>query len=315
MEFAMILADQVLVMFLLLLSGIVLYKIKMIQDDGAKQMTNVLLYLVAPFLIVDTYQMEYDPAIAQNMLYGFGLSILSILIGILVSLFAKIKGKSNVIPTERFAIVFTNCGFMGVPLVSAVFGSMGVLYCTTYLTMFNLFVWTYGLVLIQGKNRAEKKKNLFEFIKPFINPTMICIVLGIAMFFLRLRLPSPVGKAVSFLASMNTPLAMIISGVYIARSGLLSALKIPRIYLITILKCFIVPLVTLLVFQFLPLDTTLRTTILISSACPTAANTILFAGKFGGDEKRASHLFALTTLTSILSMPLIMLISNIIFTH
>lgn len=310
MEFSIILAKQVFTMFLLLLVGGILYKRNIIRDEGAKQLTDMLLYLIMPFLILDTYQIDYNPELTKNMLLGFLFSIFSIVIGILLSNWVKIKGKKEQITTERFAIIFTNCGFMGIPLIEAVFGNMGVFYSTTYLTIFNLMIWTYGLALMRGKQTGTR--SLTERIKPFCSPTMICIALGIGMYFLRISFPEPVEKAVSYVASMNTPIAMIIAGINIVKSNLWSGLKRPRLYVTMLLKCFVVPLATLVFLVFLPVDTTLRMTILIASACPTAANSIMFAGKYNGDEKVASHMFALTTLCSIISIPAVIYIGTLV---
>lgn len=311
MEFSLLLGKQVLIMFLLLLTGMIVYWCRLIRDDGVKQLTDLLLYVVAPLLILMSYQMDYDEKIARNMLFGFLLSAGSIVLSIFISKIMKIKGKAETIPTERFAVIFTNCGFMGIPLVSAVFGSIGIVYCTTYLTMFNLFVWTYGLVLMKGK--PDKPQSWKERLKPFCTPTMFCIVLGIGLYFLKLRLPSLVNVAISHISSMNTPLAMIVAGIYIARSGLLHGLKNVRLYAGVAVKCILIPFAVLLVFCFLPLDNELRMTILIASACPTATNSMLFAGKFGGDEKAASHLFALTTLLSVVTMPAVVYVATFLF--
>lgn len=311
MEFGLILSEQVAVIFLLLLSGMILYQTKLINEEGAGQMTNVLLYLVAPLLILDTYQMEYQPEVARNMLFGFLISLVSFAIAIGVSKLALFRGRPETVPTERFAICFTNCGFMAIPLVDAVFGSMGVLYCTTYLTIFNLLLWTFGLRLMEGKKSEQKSRK--AGLRQLLSPTMICVALGVILYFGRIQLPETVGRAVSFLASMNTPLAMLVAGVNIARSGLLAALKQPRVYYVMGIKCFLVPFVTMAFFALLPLDETLLLSILISSACPTAANTIMFAGRFGGDEARASQLFAVTTLVSVVSMPFILVLADRVF--
>ena len=105
MELAGILANQGIVMFLLLATGMLLYKIKMITDEGNRQMAGVVLYVVAPLLILDTYSMEYDATITKNMLWGFLLSAISITIGILVSYALKPGSKKESFPTERFTIV------------------------------------------------------------------------------------------------------------------------------------------------------------------------------------------------------------------
>lgn len=308
MELAGILANQVIVMFLLLATGMLLYKIKMITDEGNRQMAGVVLYVVAPLLILDTYSMEYDAAITKNMLWGFLLSAISITIGILVSYALKPGSKKESFPTERFTVIFTNCGFMGIPLAEAVFGAIGVIYCTTYITMFNLFVWTYGLALMRGK--SSEKRSFKERIKPFLTPTMFCIVIGLLVYFLQIPMPKQLKSAVGYISSMNTPLAMIVSGIYIAQGDLLGALKKGRVYIVSAMKCLVVPFFMIFVLLFLPFDEKLKTTILILSACPSGANGMLFANRFGGDAKTASNVFTVTTIISILCIPFMVVLSE-----
>ena len=308
MELAGILTNQVVVMFLLLATGMLLYKIGMINDEGNRQMAGVVLYVVAPLLILDTYSMEYDATITKNMLLGFVLSAISIIIGIIVSYALKIGSKKESFSTERFTVIFTNCGFMGIPLAQAVFGDIGVIYCTTYITMFNLFVWTYGLALMRGK--SKEKRSVAEKLKPFLTPTMFCIVIGLLVYFLRIPLPQQLKSAVGYISSMNTPLAMIVSGIYIAQGDLFGALKKGRVYVVSAMKCLAVPFFMIFVLMFLPFDEKLKTTILILSACPSGANGMLFANRFGGDAKTASNVFTVTTIASILCIPCMVMFSE-----
>lgn len=312
MEYSLILMNQVFIMFLLILVGFLLYQVKLIDTHGNTQLTNLLLYVIMPLLILDTYQMDYDPQKSKNLLLGFAVSFLSILIAVFIAKLTKIGGKKELAPTEQFGVIFTNCGFMAIPLMDALFGQIGVFYCNTYLTIFNFIVWTYGLALMQHKTKNPVKKSFLETLKPFLTPTMICIVLGLFMYFLQIKLPKPIAKGVSYIASMNTPLAMIVSGVYIAQSNLLSALKNLRIYYISFLKCFAVPAAVLILFLFIPMDETLRLTILIAAACPTASNSMLFANRFNRDVNNASHIFAVTTLLSIISLPIVILAAKFV---
>ncbi len=309
MEFAKILVNQVFIMFLLILVGFILYKIKMISDDTNKQLTGIVLHVVTPALIISTYQLDYDATQAKNMLLGFLLSFLSMFIAAIFSYVLYVKSKKESYQTERFCIIFTNCGFMAIPLMNALFGSIGVFYCNTYVTMFNIILWTYGIHLMAQKSEASKK-SVKEWIKPFLTPTMISIVVGLFMYFFRIKLPSPVGKTSDFIASMNTPLAMIVSGVYIAQSDLVSAIKKLRVYYVSILKCFVLPILLMGVFMLFPLDETLRTTILIAGSCPTAASAMLFASRFDRDVEKASNLFTITTLMCIVSLPIVILIAQ-----
>lgn len=309
MGLSIILMKQVIIMFLLLLVGYILYKIRIVDDIGKKQITNIVLYVVTPSLIINTYQMDYDPFTAKNIVFGLLLSALALILAILVSYIVRIKAHDASLATERFAMVFGNCGFMGIPLINAVFGETGVLYCTTYVTMFNLFCWTFGVILME-KSKESTKKTLWERLKPLCTITIFAIIAGLIMYFAQIKLPDTINTTLEYIASMNTPLAMIVSGIYIAQSELLAALKGLRVYFLAFIKCLLIPALFVIILLVLPLDLTLKLTILICAACPTAANTMLFANRFGGDEKIASHIFTVTTLLSVVTIPLIVLMAT-----
>lgn len=319
MGFAKILFNQVFIMFLLLAIGYFLFKIRFITADAANQITKIVLHVVTPAVILNTYQMDYDPALARNLLLGFGLSAAAILIAILISNFARI-GAGRTLCIERFAVIFSNCGFMAIPLVSAIFGELGVFYTNTYITVYQVVVWTYGVMLMTGSDPHSDQssgeavsRKLLTLGKRFLTPTMISILIGLICYFFRIKFPAPVKTTTEYIASMNTPLAMLVSGMYLAQNNLLDSLKNFRAYYIVLLKCFVVPLAVLALFYFLPFDDTLLTTLLITSACPSASNCLLFAALYKQDIKTASNAFTLTTLFSIISIPLVILIKGLLF--
>lgn len=326
----MILMNQVFIMFLLLAVGFLLYKIRLVDQRTTKQMTSIVLHLVTPALILNTYQMDYDTSLTKNMLLGFLLSAIGIGIGMIISNLARIRNKKS-LSIERFTVIFTNCGFMAIPLIDAVFGELGVFYCNTYMTMFNIIVWTYGVALMNGADTGRAgqsgtetedpaapppsksfRQRLRSSLRPFLTPTMICIAAGLICYFFQIKFPAPVKTTVSYIASMNTPLAMIVSGMYIAQGDLLKAFQKLRNYYIVFLKCFLAPAAVLLAFLFLPLDDTLLTTILIASACPSASMAVLFAGIYGKDVETASNIFTMTTLVSIVSIPAVILLKGLL---
>lgn len=143
MEYAGIVAAQVAVMFILIAVGFVCAKIKMITDEGRKQMSAVVLNVVTPALIFMSYQKEFSAELTEGLLWSFLLSAATYVITIPLA-YVLIRKKNNLeYAIERFSLIFTNCGFMGIPLVNAVFGSEGVLYVTAYVTLFNFLVWTF----------------------------------------------------------------------------------------------------------------------------------------------------------------------------
>jgi len=305
--YSVILGKQVATMLIMLMIGFFLYKIKVAEENGKKLLTYILLYVITPCLIFNTYQMEYNEQMAKNLAWAFLLSFVAIFIAVILSNVMRIGSKS--MKTERFSVIFTNCGFMGIPLADAAFGKEGVFYCTIFVTAFNIVCWTYGRALMEGKTGT--KKSVKEIIKPFCNVIILSIILGVVCYFTPFRVTGTVpGRAIEFIADMNTPLAMITSGIYVAQSDILSALKEKRVYLQLFMKCFVVPLVVLLAFSWIPLDMVMKLAIVICMAAPTGSNVIFFSQRFGGDEKLGSYFFTTTTLFSVVSIPIIMLVAQ-----
>ena len=192
---------------------------------------------------------------------------------------------------------------MGIPLIMAVAGTTGVFYSNTYLMMFQLAVWTFGVSLLQRSNGTKFTPK--TVLKLFANPTVISVFIGLACYFLRISFPKPITKTCEYLADMNTPLAMLVAGMLIAKVNLLGSFLRLRNYYIVFLRLIVFPLCLIGLFQFLPQPHDIKEYILIVTSCPTATNTILFARKFRRDVETASQIFALCTLSSIITIPLI----------
>ena len=207
MENAEIILNQTLIMLILIIVGIICKKTKIITDDGNKELSKLVLTVVNPIVILMAYQTDYKPQLVKNLLIAFGLSILSYIILIVAAYLLIPQKDGRETQIERFSAIYSNCGFMGIPLVNALFGSEGIFYLTAFLTVFNLVVWTHGIILISGE------RNLKNIVKVFYSPVIISIVLGIIMFFAQIRLPDIITDSLNFISNLNTPLAMIVSGV------------------------------------------------------------------------------------------------------
>ena len=188
---------------------------------------------------------------------------------------------------------------MGIPLVNALFGMEGVFYLTAFITVFNISVWTQGIVLISGERDMKK------VVKVFYSPTMIAIVLGMISFFLRLRLPSVPAKAVDYIAELNTPLAMIVSGVTIADTNVPKLLKKPAVYLVVFMKLLLLPLIVTLAVTPLPVDEKVQMTVIVAAAAPPAAMCTLQCIRYRRNSLYASEIFAFGTILSVVTLPLI----------
>ncbi|MCR5531522.1 MAG: AEC family transporter [Lachnospiraceae bacterium] len=303
MDTAVTLANQVFIMFLIMSIGFCLYKFRFVAERTADDMTTVLLYIVTPALILKTYQQEYSSENAKLLLVALGLASVAMVLGIIVSFLSRIGSEKKSADVEQFAACFPNNGFMGIPLIMAVAGTTGVFYSNTYLMMFQLAVWTFGVALLQRANGTKFTPR--TVLKLFANPTVISVFIGLACYFLRITFPKPITTTCSYLADMNTPLAMLVAGMLIAKVNLLGSFLRLRNYYIVFLRLIVFPICLIGLFTFLPQPHDIKEYILIVTSCPTATNTILFARKFRRDVETASQIFALCTLSSIITIPLI----------
>ncbi len=304
MQNALIIAGQAVVMFILLAVGYLIYKLKMLDDNSTRQLSNITLTVVTPAVIINAYQTEFKPELAKGLLYSM---ILAFFCQTVMTIIARLAVRSNHadFEVERFAAGYSNCAFMGIPLAEAAFGAEGVFYLTSFITAFNVFMWTHGVVLMGGKQKASPK----SLLKIVTSPAIIAIALGLVFFFAGVDLPDLVDKPITYIASMNTPLAMIVSGATIAKAGLLSGLKKPRVYYVQSLKLLVIPLILAAVvvnaerFGVSPL---VVRTVLMAASSPTASASIMFAYRFGKNEEYASNHFTFSTVACIITIPLVL---------
>lgn len=305
MELALTAAEKIFVMLIIALTGFAAYKKGVITEKGNKTLTAVLLNIVNPLMIINAYQVEVDERLMRNFLISAALAVAGHLVGILLSIFMVRKGKQD-FEIERLSVVYSNCGFIGIPLINGIFGMEGVLYLTAYLTVFNICLWTHGVLQVIDKADAK------TMLKNLISPAIICCVLGLVLFVFKLSLPKPVGEAVEQVAAMNSPLAMIIAGATIAQADLKKAVAKFRVYYITAIRLLAVPLVCAVAFAPFGFEKIVVITSVIEAACPAAASATMFAINYDKNAVYASEIFAVTTILSVVSLPVVILLAELI---
>lgn len=304
---------QVIIMMILILVGILCFKLKIITKQVSKGITSLVLKVVNPIIILVSYQKPFN----INELAGLGWAFVFAAICTAVVLFVPmilVRGGKNkaALAVERFSATYTNCMFMGVPLIQGVFGMDAVFYLTAYMTFFNILVWTHGVISMRGEG-GNGRQMLLSVIK---TPALIATIIGIVLFLLNITLPSIPMTILNDLAALNTPLAMFAAGAVIAETDLRNAFKNVRIYWICIVRLLILPVICLLILWAIlratpGLSPQIAGVCLLAAACPTAATGTLFAIEYGKDSGYASQLFTMTTIFSIITMPLIMNLWNL----
>jgi hypothetical protein len=295
-------------MSIILIIGAIAYKTNIISKDGTKQLSAVELNIVNPLLIFMSYQSDFDSSRLHGLLWTFLLAAASFVITIPLASFLKRKSRdAENYSVERFSCIYSNCGFMGIPLISALFGSDGVLYLTAYITVFNLLVFTHGYMLM------KEETDFSAFVKAVKSPTFIGTIVGLICYVINFRLTKipAVGGVISdslqFIADMNTPLAMLIAGATAAQSNLIKAVTDVKILTTAIYKLILLPVIIISIMHFVPnaVPQMSKMIVSIACACPAATTGTMFALLFDKNAKRCSEIFALTTILSMATLPLI----------
>lgn len=308
MDWALITAKKIIEMFFILLIGAGALKAGIADSGTGSRMTSILLKVISPCVIIMSYQMDFDRERLIGLLITAGCSAVSFLAAILIAKLVVPKNGRPDMAVERMSIVYSNCGFIGVPLIQGLLGAEGVFYMTAYITVFNVFVWSHGIMLMSGKAESPAAT-----VKNLIQPSTIAIGAGLVFFITGLRLPAVIGDPVSMIGEMNTPVAMLISGMNLAECNIVSCLKSPRTYLLSGAKLILVPLITLLFLMAVRADRVIGITILVAAACPSGAMGTMFALQYQKNSQYASKLLAITTTLSLITIPAIMLAASGIF--
>lgn len=305
MELALTVFQQVIIMFLLIAVGIAAFKLKIIDEHANQKITKLLLNIVAPATIINAFFMEYDPQKLFSLGIAFVLAIASHLIGIALSLICVRKKNNPLAAVERFAAVYSNCGFMALPLCAAVFGSEGVFFASAYMIVFQFFSWSHGYLQLSG--RSDKK----AILKTLYSPAIIAVVIGLILYLTQLPVPLVISQTVSYVASLNTPLAMIVVGCTLAQSPVKDAFCRIRNYYPILLRNFLIPAVAAVIYSLIPgLSEKMILINILSTACPAAAVIVMFSKQFDKNVAAASQILTLSNIVSFVSIPVIMFITQ-----
>lgn len=300
-------AQQVLVLYLIVAVGFIADRLHVFKQETAKKSNDLLFYIITPVVIVRSFlNMEFSKETAGSLVVAFFCMALTITVGILLALPFFNRDKNSAV--FKYAVSYGNMGYMALPLCDALLGSEGVFYCSAGVVAFNIISFTHGVWLMQ-KDGEEKKS--FDLKKLFFNPGVISMLIGLPLFVFNVKLPTVCMSAIDHISNLNTPLAMLFLGTYIANTDLSTVFKEKQNYLAAALKLLIMPLAMFGIFKLFGLGGTLLTALIISASAPSANNTVMFSAKYGKDIGTASKEVAFCSLFSVVTIPVMIAISYV----
>lgn len=290
---------QVLELFILIAIGFLCGKTKMLNEKAVKSITDIVLYIVCPCVIVQNFIRPFDSEMLGGLLTAAGaalcIHILSIAIAMLV-FHDKVPQKNRV---YRFALIFSNCGYMSLPMQQAILGSDGVFFGAVYIVVFNIVMWTFGVWLSSGDGKSVSVKKIL------LNPCIIGMAVGVVIFLASIPVHPIIAQPITFMANLNTPLPMMVVGYYLSQSKILDAFKDGKGFICELFRLIVVPVLAFGGMMLCGIRGTVLISCVIAASAPVAAATTMFAAKFDNDAKLSVNLVTLSTLLSVITMPLI----------
>ena len=304
MDVVVLLFKQNIVMFIYLLIGYLLIKKKILTIQGSGEIGKLLLYVIMPVAIVNSYLKDFS----MEMLGKLAISFLAALGALVLSMIVSTLIFHNRSAIRQFGAAFSNAGFIGIPLVQMTLGTEEVFYIASFVALLNILQWTFGVfVLTKDKSTVSVKKIC-------TNPIVLSFVIGILLFLLPIQLPDILKNMLGTMASMNGPLAMLVLGAYLAQISLKTLFTDKQTYLCTFVRLLLIPLLTVFALLLLPrtyLD--IRLAILLVAAAPVGSNVAIFAQLYHKEYTDAVKDVCMSTVFSILTMPLMIAIANYIY--
>ena len=304
MENFLLVAKQVAILFVLIGAGAVCRKARLVDEFSVRGMVNVLVTIVTPALIVECFQRPFESSMLAQFAIAFVVAAAMHVFLILLSRLTA-HGDENSLPVLRVATVFSNAGFMGIPLEQAVLGDRGVFFGVSYIVAFNLFMWSWGYAMMKGEATEDAATRRRTRRTMLVNPGTVGLTFGLAVFLMPWKLPAFIGEPVHYMAGMNTPLAMIVIGYYLAGAKLGPVFRMRAAYVSTAIRMVVYPLlVTAALYPFRhSLDRDMMLATVIAAAAPVAAMVSMFAAKFKRDVDASVGMVSGTTILSIATLP------------
>ncbi|MDC4241354.1 AEC family transporter [Clostridium tertium] len=286
-------------MFLIILIGVYGTKKHIINDDVNKGLRRILLEITLPLLVINSFSFSFDEGMGRNIITAFIYSILFMILGGIISyiLLKPLKGEKKKI--LHFANFFSNCGFIGFPIINSIFGAEGVVYTSIFNMVFTIFLWTYGVMIFSDKLSKENIK------KVLLNPSIIAVYIGIPIMIFNIKLPASILDTTKIVGDMTAPISMIIVGSILSKVKIKSIFKEASVYYGALIKLIVIPLAIYMIKLIIKDNSSVIDTIIVIQAMPAAAMTSIFAADFDKEKEYGAIVVFVTTLLSIITIPVI----------
>ncbi len=300
---------QMVVILLIIAVGFLSYKKGIIDDKSTKALSALTIHVFNPAIIFSSMIGNTEGGRQEFVGGTFGVAAIlfatAIVVGMVFSrLLTREKLKQRIF---HLMFIFSNMGFIGIPVVSALFGREYIIYVAIFVFEYNVLFYTFGLWLIDKDKPSQG--GLLARLKPLLNMGTLSCVAALTVFVLQIQVPTMIGSAITYLGNAAVPIPLIVIGATVASHGnLVEMFKQPRQYGFLFLKMLALPLISVLILKRLPMPEDLRQICMIMMAMPVGTMPLIVVTERGIDARECSDAIILTTIFSVLTIPLMVLI-------
>ena len=305
----MILLRQMIILFLLMLVGYVCRRIKLLTEDAFRPLSVIVTQIANPALILSSgVENALDVSSVELVkVVGFTFLIYGLLLvaGKVILRFVKVeKSKRNI---YELMLMFSNIGFMGIPLVKMVFGLKEFFYITVFQIPYDILIYTYGVYLLCN-GCEEKGLSVNQRVKSLVNPGSIAAIGAMIIYISSFRLPQIITEPLGMLGNLAAPLSMMVIGASFYNVDFKTILSDYRLLLVSALKLIVMPMVLMILLAQFGVSKEMLHVCLIVFATPVGSMVVMFAQQFGADREIANKCVAFTTLLSVATIPLLQVV-------
>ena len=289
--------DMQLMMFLLVGIGFFIRKRGIVNTEGRMNMIDLCLYITLPFNVLHSFMRKWD----WNLFIACGvILLLSAGYNAIAVFFSNIlfkKQEENRQKSLKYGTIISNSGFLGNPMVEGIYGSEGLLYAALFMLPVRIVMWTIGIAVFLKGRKEKLWKNVLT------HPCIVAIYAGVIVMVCGIQFPTFVEKTIIGISGSNTPLSMMLVGMMLAEvkpKGLIDKTMV----FYTAIRLLVIPAVVFAITAFLPIDGMLRGITVIMAGMPAPITTALLSAKYGGDEKYATGMVFLSTILSLITLPI-----------
>ena len=300
MQISLLLMEEIIKLFVIMFMGYAVVKAGLMKSSESKSVSVILVYLVIPCVIIKAFQVDYTPDVQKGLFLAIAAAVAIHILFLLITIPLKKIFQMDVI--EQATSIYSNAGILVIPLVQELLGQDYVIYSSAYIAVQLILLWT------QGKNMLCEEEKL-EWKKIFLNVNIISIIAGIVLFLFRIKLPAGVQDVLGMMNNMIGPLGMLLAGMAIAEVPLKSIFTKRRNYLSVVFRLLLYPVLGLFLMKAIQIVVNLENssqillTVYLACVTPACASVTSMAQLYDKDAAYASSLYVLTTLLSIVTMP------------